>query len=146
MPKTRRNFQKILIIIWLAAIFVLAQAYSGNLTAMLTAPGLPTPIRNSEEFLAQKELSLIIPKNSGVEYFFKHFPSDDRARLGQRASVSREPTLAWQNTSNMDVSPLNSIIMGKLPAYVQMLPSGASYHMTSAKQGGVTSTGQMTNS
>ena len=87
LPRCKRVYQKVLIIFWVAPIYVLAQSYAGNLTAMLTAPGLPDPIKNATEFLSQKELSLIMRKGSIQEYFFKHIYGPERieAKLGEHA-------------------------------------------------------------
>ena len=93
MPYNKRANQKILIIVWVASIFVLVRSFSGNLTAMLTAPGLPNTIRNSEEFLAQKELSLVIPKKTFTEHIFKYNPPGlTEKSLGERASVTKPLT------------------------------------------------------
>ena len=95
-----RTYQKILLIVWVASIFVIVQSYSGNLTAMLTAPGLPSPIRNSQEFLDQRELNLVIAKNTIQEYYFKeHYqkhepPGSTERSLGELASVTRPMTPA----------------------------------------------------
>ena len=48
MPSCKRDYQKILILFLVSAIFVLVQSYAGNLTAMLTAPALPDPINKVE--------------------------------------------------------------------------------------------------
>ena len=93
MPNNKRGYQKILIIVWLASIFVLVQSYAGNLTAMLTAPRLPLPITNSEEFLDQAELSLVVPKKTVLELRFKIAPPNPTMRrLGVRTSVSKPLT------------------------------------------------------
>ena len=93
LPDNKRTYQKILIIVWLASIFVIVQSYAGNLTAILTAPRLPQPIRNSEEFLDQEELTLVVPEKSVFEYRFKISPPNPTMRmLGELASVSEPLT------------------------------------------------------
>ena len=87
MPNCKRDYQKILILFWVSAIFVLVQSYAGNLTAMLTAPALPDPIKNATEFLSQTEFSLIMRKGSIQEYMFKYGYGPERieTKLGEHA-------------------------------------------------------------
>ena len=93
LPNIKKAYQHILIITWVASIFVLVQCYAGNLTAMLTAPGLPNPIKNATEFLRQNEISLVMEKGSIQEYQFKYMYSADtiQGKLGNIASVSDAP-------------------------------------------------------
>ena len=66
-----RVHQKILVIIWLWCTLVLVQAYSGNLTAMLSKPKLDAPIRKLDELLDQDEISWIIRDGSPEERFMR---------------------------------------------------------------------------
>ena len=95
MPSSAKTYQKLLIIVWLASVFVIVQSYSGNLTAMLTAPGLPTPIRNAEEFLNQGDISLVLPfQMERIISSYKTSFSDIHLHLVQQAPVSRQLTLS----------------------------------------------------
>ena len=93
MPLIKSAYQKILVITWVASVFLLVQCYAGNLTAMLTAPGLPTPIKNAQEFLKQNEISLVMAKDSLFEYEVKYVyhPDSVQSKLGNIASVSEAP-------------------------------------------------------
>ena len=93
MPNIKRTYQNIFIIIWVTSIFIVVQCYAGNLTAMLTAPGLPDPIKNATEFLEQDKIPLVMRKGSIAQYYFKFVYSVNRTegKLGNIASVSDEP-------------------------------------------------------
>ena len=93
MPLIKKAYQKILVITWVASIFLLVQCYAGNLTAMLTAPGLPNPIKNATEFLKQNEIPLVVRKGGIAEYYFKYMYSRDtiEGKPGNIASVSDAP-------------------------------------------------------
>ena len=88
-PDNRRKYQKLLIIIWVWSTFVLVQAYAGNLTALLTLPRIPDPIRNAEEFLDQTEISLFMEKGNTATFYFREAGQDSVERkLYERATVS----------------------------------------------------------
>ena len=90
MPLIKNSYQKILVITWVALTYLLVQCYAGNLKAMLTAPGLPNPIKNATEFLDQNEIRLVIPKGEFAEYYFKSisYPDTIERKLGNIAFVS----------------------------------------------------------
>ena len=91
MPLIKQAYQKILVIIWVASIFLLVQCYAGNLTAMLTAPGLPSPIKNATEFLKQSEIPLVMYPFFHEAYFKWYSPDTIEGKLGRIASVSEAP-------------------------------------------------------
>ena len=70
-PDRARAYQKILIITWIWSMFVIVQAYSGNLTAMLAKPKLQAPIRTLDELMNQEEISWVIEKQSLAEFNMK---------------------------------------------------------------------------
>ena len=88
-PDNRRKYQKLLIIIWVWSTFVLVQAYAGNLTALLTLPRIPDPIRNAEEFLNQTEISLFMEKGNTEVFYFRESAEDSvQRKLFDRATIS----------------------------------------------------------
>ena len=70
----------ILVIIWLLSVFVLVQAYAGNLTAMITKPGLQKTVKNADDLLSQKELSWSIEDGLGVVEFMRASPAGSTLR------------------------------------------------------------------
>ena len=90
MPLIKNSYQKILVITWVALTYLLVECYAGNLKAMLTAPGLPNPIKNATEFLNQNEIRLVLQKGELAEYNFKYTSDPDtiERKLGNIASVS----------------------------------------------------------
>ena len=71
IPHQAHAYQKILIITWLGCTLVLLQAYAGSLTAMLSKPKFPQPIKTLGELLRQKEISWAIEKGSMAEIYMQ---------------------------------------------------------------------------
>ena len=89
LPDNRRAVQKLLIIIWVWCMFVLVQAYAGNLTALLALPRIPDPIRNAEEFLNQTEISLFMEKGNTEVFYFRESAKDSvQRKLFESATIS----------------------------------------------------------
>ena len=64
----KMKYQKIMAIVWMWALFILSQAYAGNLTAMLTRPILEKTIHNIEDLLNQTDIKWSL-EDSGTEIF-----------------------------------------------------------------------------
>ena len=62
----KRYQQKLAIITMVLSFMVLTYSYSGNLTAMLTKPQLPSPIRTLNELLNQSEVPWVIDSDDFV--------------------------------------------------------------------------------
>ena len=70
-------------------MFVLAQAYAGNLTALLALPRIPDPIRNAEEFISQTEIYLFMEKGNKETFYFRESAKDSvQRKLFERATIS----------------------------------------------------------
>ena len=90
MPPIKKAYQNILIITWVGAIFLLVQCYAGNLTAMLTAPGLPSPIKNATQFLKQNEIPLVMSLYHGYTYNW-YSPDSIEGKPRGIASIAEAP-------------------------------------------------------
>ena len=71
IPHQAKSHQKILIITWLGCTLVLLQAYAGSLTAMLSKPKFPPPIKTLDELPRQNEISWVIEKGSVAELYMQ---------------------------------------------------------------------------
>ena len=115
IPSCKQLYQKIFIIIWVAAFYILLQAYAGNLTAILTTPALPNPIKNASEFLNQNEFSLLMRKGSTLEYMLKHSSDEIETKLAERAQ-SIEPVTPTNDFFEYGCLPPDDYKSGKSAA------------------------------
>ena len=73
LPNDAKSYQKLFIISWTLPMFILATAYAGNMTAMMTKPTFSIPIKDAEDLVNQNQISWTLNKGTVVEPLFKSF-------------------------------------------------------------------------
>ena len=68
------------VITWIWCVFVVAQSYAGNLTAMITRPKLHMPIASAEGMLTQDEISLVVEEGVAVIDYMEASPPGSTLR------------------------------------------------------------------
>ena len=76
----KTTYQRLFVITWIWCVFVVAQSYAGNLTAMITRPKLHMPITNVEEMLGQDEISLVVEEGVAVIDYMEASPEGSKLR------------------------------------------------------------------
>ena len=71
IPGEKKDYKKLLIMVWLLATLVLVQAFAGSLTAMLTNPKLKVPIKTLEQLVTQNEISWVLEEGSDIQFFMR---------------------------------------------------------------------------
>ena len=70
LPDNSKLYQKQLIIFWTVPMFILAAAYAGNMTAMIAKPSLEKPIKDAEDLVYHKKMSVaLVDGDVGEPYF-----------------------------------------------------------------------------
>ena len=89
LPSHTKAYQKILLMTWIWSMFILLQAYAGNLKAMFANPNLQgPPIRTFEDLLTQNKIPWAIGQYTSVyHYMRKSAPDTLLKRLHERALV-----------------------------------------------------------
>ena len=84
----KNGHKRILVFTWLFSILVIMQvSYGGNLTAMITRPGLPRTIENSDDLVGKEDLPWVMEDGLGVGEYMKATPPGSTLRqLVEKAS------------------------------------------------------------
>ena len=88
--------EKWLVLGWVWSCFVLIMAYSGNLTAMISRPGLDMRFTKPEDFLYQSEILLVTEDGTATVEFMKHLPINSTMRqLLDETQMLSENGMIW---------------------------------------------------
>ena len=75
------KYQKLIAIVWMLAIFVIAQAYAGNLTSILTRPILRKSVKNVEDLVNQTEIKWAsVDEGAEIYEYLESTPSGSTMR------------------------------------------------------------------
>ena len=97
--KYEKNYQKLLVIVWLWSMMLLIYSYAGNLTAMLARPKLQDPIRTFEELLSQDDVPWVIEEGP-VGFYMKSSASGSVLRRLYEHAITMPKLTALEKMKN----------------------------------------------
>ena len=111
---SRNHSIKLLAVVWIWACFILIQAFSGNLIAILTRPTLEKPINSVEDLLTQNDLKWNMNhEEHGLEIYEYLKTSESLRPLYDRAGKPPKGEwvghYCWHNREEMDSGSFISI-------------------------------------